>query len=534
MTIAVSQHPVRVRIAPSPTGDPHVGTAYIGLFCAAFAQRYGGQFILRLEDTDQKRSTRLSEDAIYRSLRWVGLQWHEGPDIGGPCGPYRQSERSTIYRQHCELLLANHSAYRCFCSAERLDQVRADQRSRKETARYDGFCRNLSAEQIQQQCDLGQAHVIRLKMPTEGDTVVPDALRGAVVYDNRQIDDQVLLKSDGLPTYHLANVVDDHLMGITHVIRAEEWLNSTPKHLHLYAAFGWQHPVFIHMPLLRNADKSKISKRKNPTSLEFYQRCGILPEAMLNFLGLMGYSRKDETGADVEKFTFAEMAADLDLERISLGGPVFDLEKLRWINGLYLRAFSPEQLADRALSWYREDDRAATIAALVQERVPELGDFMHHASPFYRGTLDYGLNARFLLVGAAAKKKTAVRLGAAGSLALFEDLIRQLEGLNAWTPSHVEECVRQAIATTPAGLGDGMMAVRVAVCGRPASPPLFESIIAIGRATVLVRLRQVCAMLADSNFMTDAIAATQRELDASRAALLAAEAPPVTPSSSAP
>ncbi len=519
MPIPVPHHPVRVRIAPSPTGDPHVGTAYIGLFNAAFARAHHGTFVLRIEDTDQKRSSLASEQAIYQSLHWVGLRWDEGPDIGGPVGPYRQSERSAIYQHHCAQLLASGAAYRCFCSAERLDQVRADQRSRKETARYDGYCRGLDAQHAQAQADAGQECVIRLRMPTDGETEVPDALRGSVVYDNRQMDDQVLLKSDGLPTYHLANVVDDHLMGITHVIRAEEWLNSTPKHLQLYAAFGWQPPVFVHMPLLRNADKSKISKRKNPTSLQFYQRSGILPEAMLNFLGLMGYSRKDPEGDDIEKFSFEEMVADLDLGRISLGGPVFDLEKLRWINGLYIRSLAPSQLAQRALAWLDEDERAGEIASLIQERVPEFGDYLHHASPFYRGTLDYGLQARYLLMGCTAKKKTAVRLSAKASRAVFEDLVGQFEALTDWSVPAIEQAVRSAVEKSGVGLGDGMMAIRVAACGRPASPPLFESIHAIGRATLLVRLRHVQALLADPRMLVEALHAASSELEAARQAL---------------
>lgn len=529
MTIPVPQRPVRVRIAPSPTGDPHVGTAYIGLFNAAFARHHGGQFVLRIEDTDQKRSTRQSEEAIYKSLRWIGLNWDEGPDVGGPFGPYRQSERSAIYQAHTRTLIDNGSAYRCFCTAERLEKVRLLQRARKENPGYDGHCRDLPHAESEARAAAGEVHVVRLKMPKDGETVVPDALRGAVAFDNSQIDDQVLLKSDGLPTYHMANVVDDHLMQITHVIRAEEWINSTPKHLHLYEAFGWQPPVFVHMPLLRNADKSKISKRKNPTSLEFYQRSGILPEAMLNFLALMGYSRKDDQGHDLEQFDFEALVSDLDLSRISLGGPVFDLDKLRWINGMYLRAMPAAQVAERTFAWYREEDRHAVVGQLVQERVADLGDFAHHAGPFYAGTLDYGLNARYLLVGATSKKKTAVRLSRRASAAMFEDLIARLEALTAWQLADVEASVRAAAEASGAALGDALMAVRVAVCGRPASPPLFESMFAIGRAVALVRLRQAAGLASDPRLLQEAIAHAQADLDATRRALeaadLAAQAP---------
>jgi glutamyl-tRNA synthetase len=255
---------VRVRIAPSPTGDPHVGTAYIALFNYCFARKNGGQFILRIEDTDRTRSTKESEDAILRALRWVGLSWDEGPDIGGELGPYRQSERAEIYRAHGELLLERGRAYRCFCTAERLTALREEQKREKRNLGYDGLCRGLSAEDSRGRAAAGDPFVVRLAMPREGKTAVTDKLRGTIEYENAQVDDQVLIKSDGFPTYHLANVVDDHLMQITHVIRAEEWLVSTPKHVVLYDAFGWTPPEWIHMPLLLNADKSKIYKRKNP------------------------------------------------------------------------------------------------------------------------------------------------------------------------------------------------------------------------------------------------------------------------------
>ncbi|MSP90312.1 MAG: glutamate--tRNA ligase [Myxococcales bacterium] len=524
MPIPVPREPVRVRIAPSPTGDPHVGTAYIGLFNQAFARRHGGKFILRIEDTDQKRSTRASEDAIYRSLRWVGLQWDEGPDVGGACGPYRQSERAAIYREHADLLLTRGTAYRCFCPAERLDRLRAEQRAAKQTARYDGHCRNLDTAAGAARAAAGESCVVRLAMPTTGTTVVADGLRGPVSYENNQIDDQVLLKSDGLPTYHLANVVDDRLMGITHVIRAEEWLNSTPKHLHLYAAFGWDAPVFVHMPLLRNADKSKISKRKNPTSLEYWQRAGVLPEAMANFLCLMGYSRKDADGGDVEQFTYAEFVGDLALERISLGGPVFDLKKLEWLHGLWLRKLAPEELALRVQAWLAEDGRNVAVGRLVQERLTQLGSWLDHARPFYAADLDLGLHARLLLVGAGNRKATAVRLGRPASRAFFDDIVARLEGVPDWDSAALEAEVRAAAELTGAATGDALMAVRVALSGRPTSPPLFDSLHVLGRGLALQRLRRAAALLGDPRFLQDALAAARSELAAAEAALAAADA----------
>ncbi|MEC9071517.1 MAG: glutamate--tRNA ligase, partial [Myxococcota bacterium] len=338
---------VRVQIAPSPTGDPHVGTAYTALFNRVFAHKHGGQFILRIEDTDQARSTPESEKAIFDSLRWLGLTWDEGPDVGGPRGPYRQSERTALYREHAAQLVAQGQAYPCFATAEELVEMRKVQKERGYGPAYDRRYRDLDPAEAQERVAAGEPHVIRLKMPMEGETVLEDGLRGEITFDNGQLDDQILLKSDGFPTYHLANVVDDHLMEITHVIRAEEWISSTPKHVILYEAFGWEKPCFIHLPLLRNDDQSKISKRKNPVSLEYFERAGILPEALVNFLGRMGWSMPE----DQEKFSLDEMQSQFTWDRMSLGGPVFNLDKLDWLNGLYIRELSPEALVERLQSW---------------------------------------------------------------------------------------------------------------------------------------------------------------------------------------
>jgi glutamyl-tRNA synthetase len=324
---------VCTRIAPSPTGDPHVGTAYVALFNYALAKKHGGRFVLRIEDTDRQRSNVESEEMIYEALRWLGLEWDEGPDKGGPQGPYRQSERSEIYREHVEQLVASGDAYPCFCTRERLEELRAHQKAEKLQFGYDGLCRSIPPEEAAARRAAGEEHVIRLAMPDRGDVTITDELRGPITFDWGQIDDQVLLKSDGFPTYHLANVVDDHLMGITHIIRAEEWISSLPKHVRLYEAFGWAPPVFCHLPLLRNADKSKISKRKNPVSLNHYRRAGYLPEAVLNYLALMGWTMPDER----ELFGLDEFVEAFTLDRISLGGPVFDVEKLTWLNGKVIR-----------------------------------------------------------------------------------------------------------------------------------------------------------------------------------------------------
>lgn len=512
--------PVRVRIAPSPTGEPHVGTAYIALFNLAFARRHGGTFVLRIEDTDRKRSTPQSEQAILRCLRWCGLTWDEGPDIGGPFGPYRQSERAATYQAHARTLIENGSAYRCFCTADRLDTVRAAQKAAGEDWRYDGACRHLPASEAAARAAAGEPHVVRLAVPRGGETVVADLLRGAVAYDNSRIDDQVLLKSDGLPTYHLANVVDDHLMQITHVIRAEEWLTSTPKHLLLYDAFGWQAPVFCHMPLLRNADRSKISKRKNPTSLEYYQRAGVLPEALCNFLATLGWSMPNEQ----DVFDRDAFFAAIELQRVTTSGPVFDLERLHHLNGVWLRRLGPEALATRTAAFLSDEQRDIAIAGLVAERVTTLADWLHHARPFYGSDVELDSQARQLWVGASSRKKNAVRLGPAASRAFFEDVIARLEATSLWEPAPIEAALREAAAASGAATGDAFMAIRVAVVGRVAAPGLFETMATLGRALTLGRLRRAAQWVGDPAAAEELIARLQGEIDALRAARDAAAA----------
>ena len=357
---------VRTRVAPSPTGDPHVGTAYMALFSYCHAKKAGGEFILRIEDTDAERSTKESEQVILDSLRWLGLEWDEGPDVEGPHGPYRQSERSAIYGQYAEQLLANGHAFRCFCTKERLDEMRAAQMQAGATARYDGCCLGLSEAEVSSRVNAGESHVVRMRVPEAGECIVHDELRGEIAIAWSQIDMQVLLKADGNPTYHLAVVVDDHLMEITDIIRGEEWINSAPKHILLYEYFGWDMPRLIHMPLLRNPDKSKLSKRKNPTSIGFYQAMGFLPEAVLNYLGMLGWSMPDES----EKFSLEAMIEQFDISRISLGAPVFDVEKLKWLNGRWLReSLDDEAFADRLAAWAYNRENLLRIIPLVKARV---------------------------------------------------------------------------------------------------------------------------------------------------------------------
>jgi glutamyl-tRNA synthetase len=476
---AAQERPVRVRIAPSPTGDPHVGTAYIALFNYAFAKKHGGTFILRIEDTDRTRSTPESEAAILRALRWVGLQWDEGPDCGGPHGPYRQSERAELYQQHVKMLLASGAAYRCFCTAERLEAVRRAQRDQGLFVGYDGLCRGLPVAEGAARVAAGEPFVVRLAMPRTGEVTFTDRLRGPVKFDNAQIDDQILIKTDGFPTYHLANVVDDHLMGITHVIRAEEWLSSTPKHVVLYQAFGWPVPEWVHMPLLRNADKSKISKRKNPVSLDYYRDAGFLPEALLNYLGTMGWS----IAGDREKFTLAEMVEAFSFDRISLGGPVFDLVKLSAMNADYLRALDDAEVVRRLRLWRFSDDALRGLVPLVRERIQRLDEFVPMTEFFFSGDLDYAPVAKELLPKGKTPKEVADGLLAFGealdahrdfSAAGLEALTRDFAEKNGWATKEL------------------FMLLRLATTARKATPPLFETLVVLGRELTRRRLR-LCA-----------------------------------------
>jgi len=476
---------VRTRIAPSPTGDPHVGTAYVALFNYALARKHGGQFLLRIEDTDRQRSQPQSERMIFEALHWLGLTWDEGPDVGGPHGPYRQSERSEIYRAHAEQLVGKGAAYACFCTAERLAALRDEQkRAKAALLGYDRLCRRLDPAEAAARRAAGEPHVVRLAMPDADSMTVADLLRGEVRFERPQMDDQVLLKTDGFPTYHLANVVDDHLMRISHVVRAEEWLSSLPKHVQLYRAFGWDAPVFCHLPLLRNADKSKISKRKNPVSLNHYRRAGYLPEAMLNFLALMSFSMPDER----EEFTLAEFTQAFELERISLGGPVFDLDKLTWLNGRYLRRMSNAQILERMRGHLLSDAYLSDVLTLVRERVDTLEGFWDYASFFFAGELSYDDCA---LRGMLPKGR-----GAAEVAKLLQALLEQhVDALLEWNAGAVEAALKACAEAAAWAPKDLFMTVRVAVTARSATPPLFETMAVLGKELCRRRLRAAATAL---------------------------------------
>ena len=490
--------PVRLRVAPSPTGDPHVGTAYMSLFNLAYVRQQGGQFIVRVEDTDRARFRADSEQQVYDTLRWLGLDWDEGPDKGGPYAPYRQSERLQTYRPHVDALLRDGHAYLCWCSPERLTAMREDQQRRKLPTGYDRRCVGLDRDARAALPGFQEPPVVRMLVPDDPPLQFVDLIRGQV--SAPRPDDQVLLKADGFPTYHLAVVVDDHLMGITHVVRGEEWISSTPKHLLLFDWLGWDRPVFAHMPLLRNVDKSKISKRKNPAArLTWFVEQGYLPEALRNFLGLLGYSVPGEQ----EIFTFEEMSRTFDWSRVNTVGPVFDLDKLGWLNGHYLRELSEEDFAERALPFLQRAGLVAdpatleeiavvgALVPLVQTRVAILSEL-----PDLVRFLFVPEDAFVVEAGAAAKALTPA---AAPVLTAAADA---LEGVAQWTTPAVQEALDAALLEGGLGLkrGKAYLPLRAAVCGASIAPPLPESMALLGQDRTLRRLRAAATLAGAGRF----------------------------------
>ncbi len=472
---------VRTRIAPSPTGDPHVGTAYIALFNRCFAKQHDGEFILRIEDTDQARSTEKSEKDIFAALRWLGLDWAEGPDVGGPCGPYRQSERSRLYQEQIEILLGTGHAFHCFCSAERLSELRNQQMAEKSPVGYDGHCLSLGKDEISSRLAKGEEYVIRMQVPSEGDCRFQDMLRGEITISWQQIDMQVLIKSDGLPTYHFANVVDDHFMEISHVIRGEEWINSTPKHLLLYQYFGWQAPTYCHMPLLRNPDKSKLSKRKNPTSINYYRDMGYLPEAVINYLGMMGWTMPDGR----EMFTVDEMTANFDLLRVSLGGPVFDVEKLNWLNGKYIRErLSDSQFMQLFAQWAFDQQKMAQIVPLLKDRVERFSDVVPLAGFFLSGLPEVSLES-FNHKQLSSEQMRKILQFTLWQLEISNDLSRDVvEKICVELAQHFEMKIR-----------DFLFPLFIAMTGKAVSTSVIDAISIIGLDVSRARLRAAIDIL---------------------------------------
>jgi len=447
---------VRTRIAPSPTGDPHLGTVYTALFNYAFAKKNKGEFILRIEDTDRTRIVPEAEQKIIDSLSWLGLKWDKGP--------YRQSERLALYQKTAKELVESGAAYYCDCSSDRLAEVRKKQQAKREIPRYDRKCRVNPPKKGK--------FVVRLRVPADGDTNFEDLIRGNITFKNRDIDDAVLLKSDGWPTYHLAVVVDDISMKISHVIRAEEWLSSTPKHILIYQALKNKPPIYAHLPLLRNQDKSKISKRKNPVSLVWYRNQGYLPQAILNYLALMGWSMPDGR----EKFSLEEFIDKIDLSRVDPVGPIFDLQKLNWLNGQWSRSISDKELISKIkeTSKYAEPD-IKKVLPLVWERVKVLSEFDELVKfVFESPRVDNTLLLSFGYTAAETKevlKKVLVK---------YENLV--------WEQKRLEEGTRKLAVQIGWKPADLFMTIRVVICGSKESPPLFESLIVVGKDESIKRL----------------------------------------------
>ncbi|MBP5978988.1 MAG: glutamate--tRNA ligase [Halomonas sp.] len=472
---------VRTRIAPSPTGDPHVGTAYIALFNLCFARQHGGQFILRIEDTDRVRSTPESEQMILDSLRWLGLEWDEGPDVGGPHGPYRQSERGDIYAKYAQQLLDAGYAFKCYRTAEELDELRESRKAEGLQLALKPSDLALDEAEVARREQENWPYVVRMKVPSEGVCVVNDMLRGTIEVEWAQVDAQILLKSDGMPTYHLANVVDDHLMGITHVLRGEEWINSAPKHQLLYEYFGWDMPELCHMPLLRNPDKSKLSKRKNPTSINYYRRMGFLPQAVTNYLGRMGWSMPDER----EKFSLSDMMAEFDIQRVSLGGPVFDLEKLTWLNGVYIR----EDLDDDALlnalrEWAFNDAYVKQILPQVRPRVETLSQVMPLAGHFFSG-----------LPALSEDDFDSVKLDKDALVKLLQFLVWRLEVVPAWHKEALLEEVKGLAEHFELKMKAFLAPVFIAITGSTSSTSVMDAMAILGSDVTRARLRSAIDVL---------------------------------------
>ena len=513
----MSESNVRVRFAPSPTGYPHVGNIRTALFNWLFARHSGGSFIVRIEDTDVNRKVEGATEAILDGLRWLGIDWDEGPEVGGNYGPYFQSQRLEHYQRIVRQLVEGGHAYPCYCSEERLAQMRTEMAQRKDSMRsYDHRCRNLSQEERAKFEAQGIIPVIRFKIPLEGQTKFNDLIKDEVVFDNSTLDDFVLLKSDGYPTYHLANVVDDHLMRITHVLRADEWLSSTPRHILLYNALGYQPPLFAHLPMILGTDRSKLSKRHGATAITEYRDQGYLPQAMMNFLALLGWSLDDHT----ELFTKEELIHHFSIERISKTSAIFNLDKLKWMNGVYIRKLSTDELTELLMPFLDRDlpqsvkrpisrEYVKQIAPLLQERLTTFGEAAEQSKFFFLKpepqiispsgissaeafakptitTADELVYDTRLLLGKKLTKDDAVRG--------LEAALAQLQAL-PFDAHSLEEALRNLATELGLKTGDFFGLLRVATTGRTAAPPLFQTMAALGKDRCLKRIETALKQL---------------------------------------
>ncbi len=490
--------PVRTRFAPSPTGFLHIGGFRTIIFSWLLARRHGGQFALRVEDTDQQRTVPGVVEDFLEGFRWMGIDLDEGPIIGGPFGPYYQSQRRDLYAAYAHQLVASGHAYRCFCSKERLEEMYADQQARHlPTTGYDRRCRKLSPSEIDANLAAGQSYVVRIAIPTEGDTIVPDALRGDVVFHNRALEDLVLLKSDGYPTYHLASVIDDHLMRFTHILRGDEWLSTAPIHKLIYDALHWEWPITAHVPSVMGSDGRKLSKRRGAQSILYYRDQGFLPQAIINYLALLGWSYDDKT----EILTVDQLQRAFSLDRVQRSGAVFDEERMKWFNGVYIRQMAIDELLDYVLPFMerpaaegglpdevaRPLDRAFVrrVVQLDQERLKLLTDAVQLTDFFFAVTLTYPVE---WLIGKG--------LDAASARSGMERALGILESNLTWEAAVLEEAMRQLATDMGVKPGPLFMGLRVAVTGRKETPPLFATMEILGREETLKRVRSGLELLA--------------------------------------
>lgn len=462
---------VRTRIAPSPTGYPHIGTIYQALFDYAFAHKHGGQFIIRIEDTDRERFVEDAEEKIYAAFDWFGLPEDESPRKGGAKGPYRQSERLELYRKHAMELVKKGHAYHCFCSKERLEEMRKIMQAEKKSPMYDKHCRKFTKEEVQKRLNEKTQYVIRMKIPDNEQIRVRDEIRGEIVFDSNTVDDQVILKSDGFPTYHLAVVVDDHLMEVTHVVRGEEWLSSTPKHILLYRYFGWQAPHIFHTPVLRNPDKSKLSKRHGHTNVQWYREQGFFPEAILNFLALMGWSHPE--GREI--FSLEEFIQLFELKDLKPIGPIFDLTKLEWLNGEYIRKSQIANLKSQILRFYDNkfpEELVEETIPLIQERIKKLSDYLPLCEFFFKSPTEWEVDL-------------------SGKKALLKKISEGLNEIREWKAGVIGEKMQEFAQTLGVKNSEFFMTLRVAITGKKISPPLNESMEILGKEECIKRLQML-------------------------------------------
>jgi glutamyl-tRNA synthetase len=493
--MVASPQPARVRFAPSPTGRTHLGSGRTALYDFLLARQTGGQFILRIEDTDRKRYDPQSEMELMESLRWLGLQWDEGPDVGGPFGPYRQSERKEIYQQYALQLIEQGHAYYCFCTPERLAHLRQEQQRRKQPPRYDGACRRLDPKEAAARVAAGEPHVIRFKIPKEGSITVHDLLRGDITVENSNLDDYILVKSDGLALYHLAAMVDDHLMHITHVIRGSEWLPTLPLHAHIIRAFGWQEPQWVHLSVfLKPSGKGKMSKRDSVELMKdgfsIYitdlRDMGYLPEAVVNWIVLMGWSYDDHT----EFFTMDDLIHKFSLDRLTPSPAAINFSKLDHFNGLHIRHLSIPDLAQRIRPFFEkagytvEEAKLLRIAPIIQERITTLDEAVEMAGFFFRDE-----------VHPKVEELIGKDLSAAASAEAARHAYRVLESLPEITPQTAEAPMRALAEELGLSAGQLFGILRVAVTGQRVSPPLFESMAIVGKEKVLERICKAIAIL---------------------------------------